>query len=92
MKELKAEFAGRYSANVAQDKKNKEEYKKRLSEIKNGDDTPSVIIKATDGASYKNLIDVLDEMQICSIGRYVIDKIAEQDKIKIKNLENGGAQ
>ena len=31
-------------------------------------------------------------MQICSIGRYVIDKIAEQDKIKIKNLENGGAQ
>lgn len=92
VKELKAEFAGRYSANVAQDKKNKEEYKKRLSEIKNGDDTPSVIIKATDGASYKNLIDVLDEMQICSIGRYVIDKIAEQDKIKIKNLENGGAQ
>ena len=34
VKELKAEFAGRYSANVAQDKKNKEEYKKRLSEIK----------------------------------------------------------
>lgn len=92
VKELKAEFAGRYSANVAQDKKNKEEYKKRLSEIKNGDDTPSVIIKATDEASYKNLIDVLDEMQICSIGRYVIDKIAEQDKAKIKDLENGGAQ
>lgn len=92
VKELKAEFAGRYSANVAQDKKNKEEYKKRLSEIKNSDDTPSVIIKATDEASYKNLIDVLDEMQICSIGRYVIDKIAEQDKMKIKDLENGGAQ
>lgn len=92
VKELKAEFAGRYSANVAQDKKNQEEYKKRLSEIKNGDDTPSVIIKATDEASYKNLIDVLDEMQICSIGRYVIDKIAEQDKAKIKDLENGGAQ
>ena len=92
VKELKAEFAGRYSANVAQDKKNQEEYKKRLSEIKHGDDTPSVIIKATDEASYKNLIDGLDEMQICSIGRYVIDKIAEQDKAKIKDLENGGAQ
>ena len=39
-----------------------EEYKKQVSEIKSGKDTPTVIIKATDDASYMNLIDALDEM------------------------------
>jgi lactate dehydrogenase-like 2-hydroxyacid dehydrogenase len=33
-----------------------------------------------DSASYKNVVDALDEMQICSIGKYVIDKINEQDQ------------
>ena len=47
-----------------------EEYRKQVSEIKSGKDTPTVIIKATDDASYKNLIDALDEMQICNIGKY----------------------
>ena len=42
--------------------------------------TLTIIIKATDGASYKNLVDALDEMQICSIGKYVIDKINPQDE------------
>ena len=45
-----------------------EEYRKQVSEIKSGKDTPTVIIKATDDASYMNLIDALDEMQICNIG------------------------
>ena len=53
-----------------------EEYKKQVSEIKSGKDTPTVIIKATDDASYMNLIDALDEMQICNIGKYVITDIA----------------
>ena len=39
----------------------------------------TIIIKCTDGASYKNMVDALDEMTICSIGTYVIDKINEQD-------------
>ena len=37
-----------------------EDFTKRLSEIKSGKDTPTVIIKATDAASYKNLIDALE--------------------------------
>ena len=45
-----------------------DDYRKQLSEIKSGKDTPTVIIKATDKSSYKNLIDALDEMQICNIG------------------------
>ena len=67
-----------------------EEYKKQVSEIKSGKDTPTVIIKATDDASYMNLIDALDEMQICNIGKYVITDIAEADEFLIKNYDAKG--
>ena len=67
-----------------------DEFKKRVSEIKGGKDTPTVIIKATDDASYENLVDVLDEMQICNIGKYVITDIAEGDKFLMKNFDAKG--
>ena len=61
-------------------------YNSELSKIKGGNidgqkiQTLTVIIKATDDSSYKNLVDALDEMQICSIGKYVIDKISPDDQ------------
>ena len=61
-------------------------YNKELDKLKNGEidgqkiPTLTIIIKATDDASYKNLVDALDEMQICSIGKYVIDNISPEDK------------
>ena len=67
-----------------------DEFTKQLSEIKGGKDTPTVIIKATDDASYMNLIDALDEMQICNIGKYVITNIAEADEFLIKNYDSKG--
>lgn len=67
-----------------------EEYKEKVSEIKGGKNTPTVIIKATDDASYKNLIDALDEMQICNIGKYVITDITEGDEYLIKNFDAKG--
>ena len=67
-----------------------DEYKKKVSEIKSGKNTPTVIIKATDDASYMNLIDALDEMQICNISRYAIVPIAEGDLWLIKNLKSAG--
>ena len=67
-----------------------DEYKKEVSEIKNGKGTPTVIIKATDDASYRNLIDALDEMQICNIGKYVITDIADGDKFLMENFEKKG--
>ena len=70
-------------------KARKQESKK---EKDGADYTPSVIIKASDGATYDNLIQVLDEMQICSIGRYVIDKFVDGDKAKIEAFKNGTAQ
>ena len=60
-------------------------YQKELAEIKNGnldgEKVPklTIIIKPLDTASNKNMVDALDEMQICSIGTYVIDKINEDD-------------
>ena len=60
-------------------------YQNKLKEIMNGNlptgkvPTMTIIIKATDHASYKNLVDVLDEMQICAIGKYVIDQVKPDD-------------
>ena len=60
--------------------KQDEAFRKELSKIKSEKGVPNVIIKATDEAIYENLINVLDEMQICGIGKYVIDKISDFDK------------
>lgn len=76
-------------ANKEINETSKAEYAKRLSEIKNAKGTPTVVIKASDKANYKNLIDVLDEMQICNIGKYVIDKFAEFDQGMIDAAKNG---
>lgn len=66
------------------------QFTKQASEIKNGKNTPVVIIKAVDRATYKNLIDALDEMQICNIGKYVIDKITPGELFLMKNRETQG--
>lgn len=67
--------------------KNDTVYNQKLNDITGGKDTPTVIIKALDKSSYKNLIDALDEMHICGIGKYVIDKITPQEKDLIKKFE-----
>ena len=65
-------------------------YNDELNKIKAGDvngqkiPVMTIIIKATDNASYKNMVDALDEMQICSIGKYVIDKITPDDMKLLK--------
>jgi biopolymer transport protein ExbD len=67
------------------------DYKDQISKLKNGKGTPTVVIKATDSANYKNLIDALDEMSICNIGKYAIVKIDKADNFLIKNRETKGA-
>lgn len=70
-------------------------YKQELSKIKAGEiggqkiQTMTVIIKATDKALAQNVIDALDEMQICSIAKYVLDKISPDDQklLKSKGVE-----
>ncbi len=60
-------------------------YNIELAKLKTGDingrhiSTLTIIIKASDHSVYKNLVDALDEMNICSIGKYVIDKMNDND-------------
>ena len=71
-------------------------YNAKLDKIKKGEletgkvPALTIIIKALDTASYKNLVDALDEMQICNIGKYVITDIAEADEFLMKNYESKG--
>lgn len=60
-------------------KLSEEEYNKQLSAIKKDKNAPIVLIKATDESIYRNLIDVLDEMALCSIDRYAIVPVDPYD-------------
>jgi hypothetical protein len=75
------------------DKLTKEAYEKELSDIRNGKteeflaefgdqgmQTLTVIIKPMDVSTYNNMVQALDEMLVCSIGKYVIDKVNEDDQ------------
>jgi biopolymer transport protein ExbD len=68
-------------------KMKKEEYDALLSEIRSGKNvdgeqiqTLTVIIKPTDVSTYDNMVQALDEMLVCSIGKYVIDKVNPDDE------------
>jgi hypothetical protein len=63
------------------------QYQEQLSRLKKGElpngekvPTMTVIIRPLDTASYKNMVEALDEMLICSIDKYVIDKINPDDR------------
>ena len=66
-------------------------YQKKLSDLKAGNlkdgkiPALTIVIKPTDNASYKNMVDALDEMQILNIGTYVIDKINGDDEKLLKS-------
>jgi len=83
MRELKMERARK--------KMSEEEFKKESSEIRNAKDGQVVVIKPTDASTYKNLVDVLDEMQICSIGKYAVVEMAAGDEYLVENYKTKGA-
>lgn len=62
-----------------------DEYKKQLQEVKADADAPVVVIKAMEESNYKNVVDILDEMNICNIGKYAIVDITDYDKDLVKN-------
>jgi hypothetical protein len=67
-----------------------EKFEKLMSEAKKSTTSPVIMIKAEDDSNYKNLIDALDEMHICSISQYAIVDITDGDKFLIKNRETAG--
>ena len=63
---------------------NKSRYEKVDKDMKNYEEanmvpTLSVNIKPLYNSNYDNVVTILDEMQICCIGKYVIDKVNEKD-------------
>lgn len=62
-------------------------YRRKLSVLKAVDSAPVVRIMVADDATYKNMVDVLDEMNICSIAYYALANISpvETELIKKKN-------
>lgn len=61
-----------------------------VSQLRNFKGEPEdvvVIIKADDGATYQNFVDLLDEMAINRIQRYATVDISDQDKQWIKSTE-----
>ncbi len=85
MKELKHEKF------VTNKKMSDEEFQTRSKEIKGDKDGQVVVIKPTADANYANLVDALDEMQICSIDKYAIVDMTEGDQFLLENLKTKGA-
>lgn len=57
----------------------KDAAKKNIARIKAYKDGLICVIKAKEESKYKNLIDILDEMSICNVGRYAVVDITPQD-------------
>jgi len=54
-------------------------YKRLAVAEKSKKDALTVLIKADDKATYKNVIDVIDELNICNVGKYaVVDLMKEE--------------
>lgn len=66
-----------------------DQYKGYISGIRGYKDALIVVIKASDKSRYNNLVDILDEMLICNIGRYAVVDITEPEVAMLKtvNLE-----
>jgi biopolymer transport protein ExbD len=61
-------------------------YKEESVKVKAEKKALIVLIKADDQSTYKNVVDILDEMSICNIGRYAIVDITPNELEMIKNV------
>ncbi|NDV93854.1 biopolymer transporter ExbD [Dysgonomonas sp. 521] len=66
------------------------QFKDMVSEIKKEKGGLTVLIKPTEKSNYKNLVDALDEMQICGIGKYAIVEVEDGDRFLMENLKTKG--
>lgn len=75
-------------------RKNKEisekDFKSAIANLKKSDDSVIVLIKPMDASSYKNLVDALDEMQVCSVNKYAIMNIDQSDEFLLENYKTKG--
>lgn len=62
--------------------------KANISRLKSDKKGLIVVIKADDNAKFSNIVDILDEMLICNIGRYAIVDISDPELELIKSSES----
>lgn len=67
-----------------------DDFKTQSSTLKDDPEGQVVVIKPTDDSSYENMVDALDEMQICSIGKYALIEMGEGDKFLLENYLSKG--
>lgn len=65
-------------------------YADQVKEIKKNKEGLNVLIKPTKESNYRNLVDVLDEMQICNVDRYTIVDMQDYDDFVLENLKTKG--
>ncbi len=67
------------------------DFKAQLSQLKKDDHTLNVLLKPTAQSNYKNLVDALDEMQICGVDKYTIVDPADGDYFLLENYKTKGS-
>lgn len=54
---------------------------RKIKELKKSDKTaPIILIKADEKAKYKNLVDIIDEMAICTVANYAVVDMTDLEK------------
>jgi hypothetical protein len=76
IQELKVQLQDQVIPDSIFRQKSKEIY----DEAKKDSRTPTVMVKPTDFSTYKNLVDVLDEMLVTNIGAYAVIDIQDGDR------------
>lgn len=66
----------------------KDSIEKSLRKIKKEDQVgPIVLIKAGDKVKYGSIVDIIDEMAICSIARYAIVELTPAEKLMVAKVQ-----
>lgn len=64
-------------------------YKKKVRDVKADPQAPTILIKTDDKATYKNVIDLIDELNINLIGKYVVVDMMKSE-LDLINEKTGG--
>jgi len=65
------------------------QFREQTSELKKSKGGQTIIIKPTDKSVYNDLVNTLDEMQICGIGKYAVVELEDADKYLLENFAEG---
>ena len=63
-------------------------YKRLINKEKGMKEALTVLVKADEKAIYKNIIDVIDELNICNIGKYAIVDMGAKE-LELLNVATG---